>query len=304
MNNWTTEKIDNLRGKKVIITGASSGIGFEAAKVLASKGAEVILAVRNTMKGEKAAKKIMLAASSANLKVMQLDLSDLSSVRQFAEKFIGSNDRLDILINNAGVMVPPYRMTTDGFELQFGTNHLGHFALTARLLPLLLATPHSRVVTVSSIGARTGVMDFNNIDGSRGYNRMTFYRRSKLANLLFAIELQHRLEAAGAGTISIACHPGISATNLVSRGSGKETGFFIRFLMKLLVQPAEKGALPTLYAATDPDLKGGEFIGPDGPGNRRGNPVLTDDATKLFNQDVASRLWEVSEKLTAVKFPL
>ena len=260
--------------------------------------------MRSAVKGEKAAEKIRTRHPGADVAVMHLDLGDLASVRQFAADFTGRFDRLDILINNAGVMVPPYKKTKDGFELQFGTNHLGHFALTARLLPLLMATPHSRIVTVSSIAARNARINFNNLDGSHGYNPMTFYRQSKLANLLFGTELQHRLDRAGSGTVSILCHPGISVTNLLSRGSGKETGKLMKSLMSIVAQPAEKGALPTLYAATHPELRGGEYIGPDGPRNTKGNPVKTNDVSKLFKADLSSKLWEVSESLTGVKYPI
>lgn len=304
MTLWSKEQIDNLDGKTVIITGGSSGIGFEAARVIASKGAGLTLAVRNAAKGEKAARAIKAAYPGAKVDVMTLDLADLSSIEKFTVQFTEKNDRLDILINNAGVMIPPYRKTRGGFELQFGTNHLGHFALTGRLLPLIMATPHSRVVTISSIATRKGKIDFDNLDGSRGYNRMIFYRQSKLANMMFAIELQHRLERAGSETISVVCHPGISATNIVSMGSGRETGRFIKWLMRIIAQPASQGALPTLYAATHNGLKGGEYIGPDGRGNRRGNPAESDEAARLFDEKVAKKLWEVSERLTGVTFPV
>jgi NAD(P)-dependent dehydrogenase (short-subunit alcohol dehydrogenase family) len=304
MTEWNKEQIGNLDGKRIIITGGSSGIGFEAAKVLASKGAGLTLAVRNTARGERAAGAIKAEYPGAKVEVMTLDLADLASIADFATRFIERNNRLDILINNAGVMIPPYRKTRDGFELQFGTNHLGHFALTGRLLPLIMATPGSRIVTISSIATRKGTIDFDNLDGSRGYNRMTFYRQSKLANMMFALELQNRLKHAGSETISVVCHPGISATNLVSMGSGRETGGFIRLLMRIIAQPAWQGALPTLYAATHNGLKGGEYIGPDGPGNHRGNPKETDETANLFDQEIATRLWQVSEKLTGVTFPV
>lgn len=304
MTKWTTEQIGDLKGKRIIVTGGASGIGYGASEVFASMGAELILAVRNTVKGEKVAVKIKTKHPAASVIVMHLDLGDLESVRRFATEFTGRFDRLDLLINNAGVMVPPYARTKDGFELQFGTNHLGHFALTAHLLPLLMATPLSRIVTVSSIAARRAKIHFTNLDGSNGYNPMTFYRQSKLANLLFAIELHHRLDRTESSTISVACHPGISVTNLLSRGSGRETGMILKWLMGIVAQPAVKGALPTLYAATHPDLRGGEYIGPDGPGNTKGNPVLNNDPEKLFNKELASRLWQVSEDLTGVKFPI
>lgn len=304
MNKWTSDRIGELKGKRIIVTGASHGIGFEAARVLVSKGAEIVLAVRNLEKGEKAAATITAVNGHNPVSVMHLDLADLGSVRKFAEDYSARYKRLDVLINNAGVMIPPYSRTKDGFELQFGTNHLGHFALTSHLLPLLQATPLSRVVSLSSIAARRARIHFDNLDGSKGYSPMKFYRQSKLANLLFAIELQNRLERAGSSTISVACHPGISVTNLLSRGSGKETGTIMKALMGIVAQPASMGALPTLYAATHPDLRGGEFIGPDGPGNTKGHPVLNDDPVKLYKPDLAAKLWEVSETLTGVTYSI
>jgi len=304
MTDWSIDSIVDLKGKTVIVTGSASGIGLEAAEVLASKGAGLVLAVRNMTKGEKAADRIRALHPAAEVTVMHLDLGDLASVRQFASDLTGRFDRLDILINNAGVMIPPYSKTKDGFELQFGTNHLGHFALTAHLLPLLMSTPLSRVVTVSSIAARKARINFKNLDGTHGYNPMIFYRQSKLANLLFAVELQHRLERAGSTGISVLCHPGISVTNLMSRGSGRETGRVMKALMSIVAQPAEKGALPTLYAATHPDLRGGEYIGPDGFGNHKGHPALTDEAGKMFKAELSAKLWEVSESLTGVKYQI
>lgn len=304
MTKWTAELIGDLKGKMVIVTGGASGIGFSASEVLASRGADLVMAVRNTAKGEKAAERIRAKQAASSVTVMHLDLGDLASVKQFATEFSSRFDRLDLLINNAGVMVPPYTKTKDGFELQFGTNHLGHFALTAHLLPMVMATPLSRIVTVSSIAARRAKINFANLDGSKGYSPMPFYRQSKLSNLLFAIELQNRLERAGSSAISVACHPGISVTNLLSRGSGKETGAVMKWIMGIVAQPADRGALPTLYAATHPDLRGGEYIGPDGPGNTKGYPVLNSDPAKLFDQALATRLWDVSEKLTGVRFPI
>jgi NAD(P)-dependent dehydrogenase (short-subunit alcohol dehydrogenase family) len=300
---WNTEQIGNLKGKDIIITGGSSGIGLEAAKVLAAKGASVTLGVRNEEKAKRVAAKILTENPGVTLSVMHLDLADLKSIKDFADRYRSNHDHLHVLISNAGVMIPPYRKTKNGFESQFGTNHLGHFALTAHLLPLLLETPHSRVVTTSSLAARKGKIHFDNLDGSQGYNPMKFYRQSKLANLLFALELQHRLGLAGALTISVACHPGISVSNLMSRGSGKEANELLKKMMRIVAQPAHKGALPTLYASTNADLKGGEYIGPDGPGNRKGNPVKTTEASQLFNTEIAERLWEVSEILTGVKYP-
>jgi NAD(P)-dependent dehydrogenase (short-subunit alcohol dehydrogenase family) len=303
MKNWNTGQISSQKGKVIIVTGGGSGIGLEAAKALALKGAEVILAVRSIEKGDRAAAAIRKVSPDANVSVMHLDLGDLGLVKQFTDQFKSRYTRLDILINNAGVMVPPYRRTIEGYELQFGTNHLGHFTLTGLLMPLMLETPDSRIVTVSSIAARKGRINFENLDGSKRYNPMIFYRQSKFANLLFAVELQNRLTRKGSKTISVACHPGISNTNLVSRGSGRETGWLLRQAMKLVLQSAEMGALPTLFASTSTDLRGGEFIGPDGRGNHRGYPIVTGEESKIFKQDVATRLWEFSEKVTGVRFP-
>lgn len=291
----------DLSNKTVIITGASSGIGLEAAKALANRGAQVIIAVRNSQKGMLAKELILQENSSASVEVMELNLADLSSVRSFAKAIIDGYDRLDILINNAGVMVPPYQLTMDGFELQFGTNHLGHFALTGLLLPLLKKTVDSRIVTLSSLAHRRAHIHFNNLDGSKGYKAMEFYGQSKLANLLFAKELDNRLKEHGLSTISLACHPGISSTNLFKIGK-KDPSKMMRSLMNVLFQPAEKGALPTIYAATDKSLKGGEYIGPDGRGNRKGNPALETPAAGIYNLDTMKRLWDVSEKLTGVEF--
>ncbi|HOO65906.1 MAG TPA: oxidoreductase [Bacteroidales bacterium] len=302
MSKWTADLIGDLTGKRIIITGATHGIGYAAAEALAARGADLIIAVRNRARGEHSVEKIKEKSPGASVMAMHLDLTDLDIVKHFADEVTARFDRLDVLINNAGVMVPPHKITRSGFELQFGTNHLGHFALTAQLLPLLMATPLSRVVSTSSIAARRAKIHFDNLDGRNGYNPMTFYRQSKLANLLFAIDLQHRLERAGSSTISVACHPGITVTNLLSRGSGKETGRVMKALMRIVAQPASMGSLPTLYAATHPDLRGGEYIGPDGPGNTKGYPVLTNDPARLYKPDLAARLWDVSEELTGVRF--
>lgn len=297
---WTAQHLPDLRGKRIVITGASSGLGLETALALAGKRAELVLAVRNVPKGERAVERIAAAHPQAKLRLSPIDLADLSSVRRFAEELRSEGRAIDVLINNAGVMIPPYQRTKDGFELQFGANHLGHFALTGLLLPLLLNG--GRVVTLSSIAARGGRIDFGNLDGSKGYRAMRFYAQSKLANLLFAKELQLRFERSGANAVSVACHPGISTTNLFSRGSGKETGPLYRFLLGLVGQPAPMGALPTLYAATHPSLRGGECVGPNGRGNRTGHPALDPHGDRLFDAETAKRLWEVSERLTGVSY--
>lgn len=292
---------ENLAGQTMIITGANSGIGFEAAKKLSENGARVVLAVRNEEKGKAAVDSILERNSEAKVEMMKLDLADLSSVRHFTSAFIEKYEHLHILINNAGVMIPPYGNTKDGFELQFGSNHLGHFALTGLLLPLLKKTPRSRVVTLSSIAHRGASIDFDNLHGSKGYKAMRFYGQSKLANLLFARELDNRLKSHGIQTISVACHPGISNTNLFNLGKG-ETPKYLKGLMKLFSQPAAMGALPTIYAATDDSLTGGEYIGPDGRGNRKGYPAIENPAPGVFNKETMSRLWTVSEELTGVNF--
>lgn len=264
----------------------------------------MILAVRNLNKGEIARKSIIEEFPFADVELMQLDLSDLRSIKEFADKFLEKHEHLDLLINNAGVFCPPHKFTKDGFELQFGTNYLGHFALTGQILRVLLATPESRVVNISSIATRSGKIYFDNLDGKKGYHRMKYYRQSKLANLLFAVELNNRLKKAGASTISLACHPGVTVTNLASMGSGKKSSFLVRMIFKMVGQPTEMGALPTLFAAIEPSLKGGEYIGPDGKVNKKGYPAISDEVNILFNKDVAQRLWDVSEKLTGIVFPL
>ncbi|MCP3763797.1 oxidoreductase [Domibacillus sp. A3M-37] len=290
-----------VKDKKVIITGANSGIGYEAAKVLAEQGAHVVLAVRNEERGNEAAQNIVKEHEGANISVMKLDLSDLASVKEFADAYKEGFDQLHILINNAGVMIPPYQKTKDGFELQFGGNHLGHFALTGHLLPMLKATPSARLVTLSSIAHRGASIDFDNLDGSKGYKAMKFYGQSKLANLLFAKELDNRLKRAGINATSVACHPGIAATNLFKVG-GERMQPFLKPLLHKFFQAPEMGVLPTLYAATEGTLKGGEYIGPDGRGNRKGNPTIEVPAKGVYDEKTMKKLWDVSEKLTGVMF--
>lgn len=291
----------SLTGKTAIITGANSGIGLETAMVFAARGARVIMAVRNTEKGLAARESIWNVIPQAQVEVMPLDLADLESVRFFAESYRSRFNALDLLINNAGVMTPPYSQTREGFEMQFGSNHLGHFALTGHLLPLLAKTPGSRVVTVSSLAHRGARIFFDNLDGSNGYKAMKFYGQSKLANLMFARELDKRLKEHGLPTISIACHPGISATNLFKIGNRDATGIF-KGLMNRFFQPAHMGALPTIYAATEPSLKGGEYIGPDGKGQRKGFPAVDTPHRAADDQAVSQKLWDVSEELTGVRF--
>lgn len=303
---WTIDAMPDQRDRLVAITGANSGIGFEAAKALAGKGAHVILAVRSATRGQAAIEKIRTAHPRAQVELEMLDLADLASVRAFAERFEARYGALPLLINNAGVMATPYRRTADGFELQFGTNHLGHFALTGLLLPAILAAPGARVVTVSSMVHSFGKIDFDNLDGSKGYQRWIAYSQSKLANLLFAYELQRRFAATGARAISVACHPGYADTELQKVGPRMD-GFALGEVMsgmlnRVFAQSAGMGALPTLYAATAPEVHGGDFIGPDGLGGARGYPVPQRSNARSYDPELARRLWEVSEQLTGVRY--
>lgn len=304
---WTTADMPDLTGKVAIVTGANSGLGYETALALAQKNARVVMACRNQEKGERARAQIAEQAPEAALDLRRLDLADLSSVRAFAGAVRADYDRLDMLINNAGVMALPYRETADGFEMQFGTNHLGHFALTGLLLDLLLATPEARVVTVSSLVHRRGRLNFDDLQSQKQYSKWGAYGQSKLANLLFAYELQRRLTAVSADTISVAAHPGYAATQLQEAGPNMEGSTLQRQIMdlanKLFAQSAAMGALPTLYAATAPEVRGGEFYGPDGFGGARGYPVCTDSSPRSHDVAAAIKLWQVSEELTGVTYP-
>jgi NAD(P)-dependent dehydrogenase (short-subunit alcohol dehydrogenase family) len=307
-NQWTVADIPDQRGKVALITGGNSGIGYEAASALAAKGARVILAVRNIEKGQAAAAAIQRAHPGAAAEVMALDLSDLSSVRRFAAAFRQRFDKLPLLINNAGVMGLPYGRTADGFEMQFGTNHLGHFALTGLLLEPILAAPHARVVLVSSDMHTSGKIDFANLDGKQSYGPWRAYSQSKLANLLFAYELQRRFAAAGVDALAVGCHPGYAATNLQAAGPRMSGSRVREQLMevanRLLAQSAAMGALPTLYAATAADVQGGEYIGPLGLLGMRGAPGKVRSSARSHDRAVAAQLWQVSEKLTGVRYNL
>jgi NAD(P)-dependent dehydrogenase (short-subunit alcohol dehydrogenase family) len=305
---WTTDSIPNQDGKLAVITGGNSGIGYEAARALAAKGARVILAVRNQAKGQQAADAIRRAHPGASAEVMALDLGDLASVRRFAQEFRQRFAALPLLINNAGVMALPFARTADGFEMQFGTNHLGHFALTGLLLPAILAAPQARVVVVSSGAHMGGRIDFDNLQGQRRYQPWAVYCQSKLANLLFAYELQRRFTAAGADALVAACHPGYAATNLQAAGP-RMAGSRLRERLSeigntLFAQSAAMGALPTLYAATVPDIHGGDYVGPLGLFGMRGAPGRVASSARSHDRAVAARLWQVSEQLTDVHFEL
>ncbi|RMG33977.1 MAG: SDR family NAD(P)-dependent oxidoreductase [Methanobacteriota archaeon] len=297
--NWTQEKIPSQKGRVAIVTGASSGIGYETARILANKGAHVILAVRNPEKGERALERIKLQNANARVRVMVLDLANLASVREFAEEFKRRFERLDLLINNAGVMIPPYSKTADGFELQFGTNHLGHFALTGLLLDLLINTPGSRIVNVASMAHKYGNLNFDDLNWEkRPYKAWRAYGDSKLANLYFTYHLAEKLNAAGVDVKVTAAHPGWTATDLQRHSGVFQLG------NKLFAQSAEMGALPTLRAATDPDARSGDYYGPDGFQEWRGYPVKVQSNQLSHDREIARRLWEVSEKLTGVKYTL
>ena len=303
---WTSDDISDLSGKTIIVTGANSGIGYEAALTFARKGADLILACRDIGKARTAAAQMSSSVSGANVQVMELDLANLASVRRFSAAFREQHQVLHVLCNNAGVMAIPYRQTADGFEMQFGTNHLGHFALTGLLLDRLLATEGSRVVTVASGMHRLGTIRFDDLQWRNGYRKWMAYGQSKLANLLFTFELQRRAAAAGAKVLSVACHPGYSATNLQFAGP-KMSGaplmeYFYDATNRLFAQSAAMGALPTEYAAAAPDVHSGDYFGPNGIGELWGHPVAVGCSAAARDTAAASRLWEVSEQLTNVHY--
>ena len=297
---WTAADIPDQRGRVAVVTGANSGLGLVTARELARAGARVVLASRGAEKGQAAAASIAAVVPGATVEPAVLDLADLDKVRAFAE---AAPDRLDLLINNAGIMAAPHRVTKHGFESQFATNHLGHFALTGLLLGKLLAAPAPRVVTVSSLMHRGGTIDFDDLQSGRGYSRWGAYQQSKLANLMFCFELQRRATEAASALLSLAAHPGYAATNLQAAGTDR---FYERWFMaignKLFAQSAQMGALPTLYAATFPDLPGGTYVGPGGRNEQRGYPKVVTAAGKAYDEQAWRRLWEVSEELTGVHY--
>jgi len=295
------EDAPSQSGRTVIVTGANIGLGYETTIGLAGKGAKVIMACRNRSKADKAKAEIEQKVAGADLDIMILDLNSLTAVRRFAEEYASRYDRLDLLINNAGLMIPPLMRTEDGFESQMGVNHLGHFLLTNLLFPIIDKTPDSRIVTLSSNAHKRGKIDFENLNAEKEYSRMTAYSMSKLACLIFAYELQRRLEAAGNSTIAISAHPGVSNTNL---------GQYIPGWMKVVFSPlaplfmhsVEHAALPTLYAALGTDVNGGDYFGPTGFNEMKGKPGKVTSMPQSHDQEVARRLWEISEKLTGQAF--
>lgn len=305
---WTADDMADLSGKTIVVTGGNSGIGYEAALEFARKRADVIIACRDLGKARTAAAQISASSPGARVEVMELDLSNLASVRSFADAFHRGRPALHVLCNNAGVMAIPYRQTVDGFEMQFGTNHLGHFALTGLLLDRLLATDGARVVNVSSGAHRMGKIRFDDLQWHNGYRKWMAYGQSKLANLLFTFELQRRADAAGAKLVSVACHPGYAATNLQAAGPRMQGSTMLESLFSLgnslLAQSAAMGALPTEYAAVAPDVHGGDYIGPDGIGEMWGHPVKVGCSAAARDTAAGARLWEMSEQLTNVHYAL
>ncbi len=306
---WTAQDMSDLTGRVAVVTGANSGIGLQAARQLAGHGADVTLAVRDEARGAAAAAQIQRWEPGSQVAVARLDLAELASVHAFADAWSAAHPGgLDLLVNNAGIMATPHRTTPDGFEAQLATNHLGHFALTALVLPALIARPRSRVVTISSQAHRLGRIHFEDLMSTRRYSAWGAYAQSKLANLLFASELQRRLDLTGIATLSMAAHPGYAATNLQSGGPRmRSRGWMERITdlgNRVLAQSAEMGALPTLFAATSPGLPGGAYVGPSGPFEQHGYPVMVGRSKAALNEATARRLWTVSEELTGVRFPL
>jgi NAD(P)-dependent dehydrogenase (short-subunit alcohol dehydrogenase family) len=304
---WTSAEIPDQQGRTAVITGANTGLGFQTAKVLAQHGATVVLACRNLDKTANAAARVRAAAPRATVSTLQLDLASLASVRRAAERLRADHPRIDLLINNAGGVIPRHRLTEDGFELTLATNHLGPFALTGLVLDRLLAVPGSRVVTVSSIGHRRGTINFDDLHFQRGYRHQAAYFQSKLANLLFTYELQHRLAAAGAATVAVAAHPGNARTEF-----GRELSPMVRVAMSprlrmltwWLMQSPQVGALATVRAAVDPDARGGDYYGPPGRAQFTGYPTLVESSARSHDPQAQRRLWQQSEQMTGVTYPL
>ena len=297
---WTAKDIPDQSGRYAIVTGANSGLGLVTARELARAGASVVMACRNLDKGHAAIEQVRAAVPDAQVQLEELDLASLESVRGFADRYKATHDGLDLLINNAGVMAPPRRRTADGFELQFGTNHLGHFLLTTLLLDSMEGREDARVVTLSSTAHKMGRIAFDNLNGDRHYFRWFSYGQSKLANLLFALELDRRLRAQGSTVKSLAAHPGYAATNLQSAAPPLVDRVVMKVSNAVIAQSDDMGALPTLFAATRPGLSGGTYVGPDGPGEQRGYPTIVKPSGRARDEDSARRLWKVSEELTGV----
>jgi NAD(P)-dependent dehydrogenase (short-subunit alcohol dehydrogenase family) len=310
MSKWTENDIPDLKGKVALVTGANSGLGFSTARSLAARGAQVIMGCRDERKAETAMAAIRASVPDAKLEFLPGDLSDQASVRTAAGLLKSRHARLDIQVNNAGIMTLPYTKTRDGFEMLFGTNYLGHFALTGHLIELTSSTPGSRIVTVTSLSERVGKIPLDDLNWEKsGYSKRGAYARSKLANLMFALELDRRLRKASVGTLSVAAHPGYSATNIVyGGGAGQQSlmrslwNLMARIGNALLAQPADRGALPSLYAATAPEVNSGDYIGPDGLIEFSGYPKLVKPSRQAQDEKLAAGLWACSEELTGVRF--
>jgi NAD(P)-dependent dehydrogenase (short-subunit alcohol dehydrogenase family) len=301
---WTAADVPDQTGRVAVVTGSNTGLGYDTALVLASRGAKVVLAVRNLEKGNAAAARLVGRVPRADVTVQPLDVGSLQSIRTAAAEIKSAHPRIDLLINNAGVMYPPKQQTKDGFELQFGTNHLGAFALTGLLLENMLAVDGSRVVAVASVAHRVqAAIHFDDLQWERSYNRVAAYGQSKLSNLLFTYELQRRLAARNEPTIAVAAHPGVSNTELIRHVPGAGLPG-VKQLYGLITNTSEMGALATLRAATDPHVIGGQYYGPDGFREVRGYPKLVESSRQSHDQDVQGRLWTVSEELTGVTYPV
>jgi NAD(P)-dependent dehydrogenase (short-subunit alcohol dehydrogenase family) len=294
-------KVPSQKGRIAIVTGANAGLGYETALALGKLNAKVIMACRNVAKAQSAKQAILAKVPQADLEVMELDLSSLKSVRAFAAAYLAKYDRLDLLINNAGIMVPPFSKTEDGFESQMGANYFGHFLLTGLLLPTLNKTPHARVVALSSKAHESGKIDFDNLHAEKSYSRMGAYSQSKLACLMFAYELERRLQAAGYKTLSVAAHPGVSNTEL-GKHIPRVAYFLLMPIFALMIHSPENATLPQLMAALDPDVKGGEYFGPTGFSEMKGKPGKVGSRPQSHDLAVAKKLWEVSEKLTGFTY--
>jgi NAD(P)-dependent dehydrogenase (short-subunit alcohol dehydrogenase family) len=302
MSNWTANDIPDQSGRTVIVTGANSGLGFVTSRELARHGAHVIMTAREAAKGRAALDKILATRLRGSAELRVLDLADLDAVKGFAQRLLADGTSVDVLVNNAGIMMPPRSLTSQGFELQFGVNHLAHFALTLLLLERIKASRDGRIVTVSSDLHKRGFIHFDDLDGARNYGRVAFYAQSKFANVLFALELDRRVKAAGVPIRSVLAHPGYAATNLQLSGPTGMLNLFMRIGNRFIAQSAEMGALNELYAATAPDVEGGQFIGPDGKNEKKGHPTIVQPIASARDQGVASRLWQLSEEFTGVRW--
>lgn len=304
---WTTADIPSQDGRTAIVTGSNTGLGLETAAALAGNGARVVLACRNLDKASAARDEILGRGATGEVELLGLDLSDLHQIADAGAEALDRFDQIDLLINNAGVMIPPLERTAQGFELQFGTNHLGHFAFTGHLIERIVKASESRVVTVSSIAHRAGTIRWDDLNWSRRYNRVRAYGQSKLANLLFTFELERRLRAADAPTVALAAHPGTSTTELVRHVPGANlpgVSKVVSLGTKVIGQPAAMGALPSLRAATDPDATGGQYYGPDGFQEMSGHPVLVEPRRFATRPEHWTRLWDASVELTGVEYPI